>query len=189
MKKDPQVTFIKDSLKVCKLRPEAEYPYKERPDDIGYDVTLISRSENRSEDTVGIVNYFDTGISISPPKGHYVDVVARSSLHKTGYMLATGTSIIDPGYTGELKIPLFKFKQCDDIELPFRGVQLILRPAVYAHLSGVKSLSKTSRGEGSFGSTGFIPQGGSYYQPEGLNQQNFNSIPNNKQNNNSNYMF
>lgn len=151
------IKYIEDKIQVQKLHPKAEFPYKENTSDAGYDVTLVNRCENRAEDDTGEVNNFGTGIALSPPSGYYFEMVARSSLHKSGYMLATGTSIIDPGYTGELIVPLYKYKEAGDLELPFRAVQLILRPIVYAHLQSVASLSVTSRGDGAFGSTGVLP--------------------------------
>lgn len=154
-KKDPGPKHIEGKISFCKLLPNAENPYKERPSDVGLDVTLIGRTDNRSEDDTGEVNCFRTGIALTPPKGYYIEMVARSSLHKHGYMLATGTSIIDPEYTGELIVPLYKYKEAEDLELPFRAVQLLVKPAVYAHISMVKSLGETDRGVMGFGSSGF----------------------------------
>ena len=100
------IKYIKKRIQVQKLHPKAEYPYKENQSNAGYDITLVSRTENRAEDETGEVNNFNTGIAIRPPQGHYFEMMARSSLHKHGYMLATGISIIDPGYIGEIIVPL-----------------------------------------------------------------------------------
>ena len=165
------VTHIKEKILIQKLRPEAILPYKERDSDIGYDITLIGRTENRAEDDMGAVGNFRTGLALTPPKGYFIEMVARSSLHKHGYMLATGVSIIDPEYTGELIVPLYKFKEnAEDLEMPFRAVQLIVRPAIYAYLSMTKTLARTGRGAQGFGSTGYMPAGsseGTYVQDPG----------------------
>lgn len=151
----PFTVNVKGNVEYKKLHPQAHAPYKERNTDIGWDITLVGRVDNRAEDTVGDVNMYNTGISIIPPAGYYLDLVARSSLHKHGYMLVTGTSIIDPEYRGEILVPLFKFREGEDLELPFRAVQIILRPACYTHLSHYSGImGPTSRGDRGFGSTG-----------------------------------
>jgi len=182
--------FLKDHIKVKKLNPTAELPVKVRQSDIGYDLTLISRSDNRAEDNVHEVNMFSTGLAVTPPPGYYFELMVRSSLHRNGYMLATGTSIIDPEYTGELLVPLYKFKQSPDLDLPFRAVQLVLKKAEYAHIASVPSLGETSRGNGGFGSTNVyqpqftIPQNHHGYQTQTQTQY---QVPTN--NSSSNFMY
>jgi dUTP pyrophosphatase len=148
------VTFIAAIGHVETQDPRAEFPYKARTSDIGYDVTLIARQDGITEDTEMRVTYFHTGIKITPPEGYYFEMMARSSLHKQGYILATGTSIIDPNYTGELLVPLLKFTAGEDLQLPCRAVQLVLKPAVYAHLSKISKLQMTDRSDMGFGSSG-----------------------------------
>lgn len=150
-------------IKVHKLDGRAFIPSKTegQEDDIGYDVTLIGRTENRSDDELNKVNMFHTGFQIKPPEGYYLELFARSSLHKHGYMLATGVSIIDPGYEGELLVPLYKFSsEQEDISLPFSAVQLVLRKRVDAHISEeeIPFSSQSQRGDGGFGSTGNHPR-------------------------------
>jgi dUTP pyrophosphatase len=99
---------------------------------------------------------YATGISVRPPPGFYFDLVARSSLSKTGYMLANGIGIIDRDYTGEILVALRKIdKDAPDLVLPAKIVQLIPRRwydmiPVEAPAEG---LPKTDRGDGGFGST------------------------------------
>ena len=164
--REKPVEYIKGKVSIKLLLPESHFPSKEegRESDIGYDITLVQRSENRAEDTTHEVNNFRTGISLTPPDGYYIEMIASSSLHKHGYFLATGTSIISPGYTGELIVPLYKYKEMEDIELPFKAVQIIVKPAVHSHMSSVKSLQSSTRGEGNFSSPGFEVPGA------GLNQ-------------------
>nr|QBK86603.1 MAG: trimeric dUTP diphosphatase [Marseillevirus LCMAC102] len=135
----PNFKFIDGKINVYKTHPSAEFPFKENPSNIGYGVTLISRTENRAEDDTSDVNNFHTGIAISPPIDYYIEVIAKPSLHKHGYILANGVLVIEPDDKGELIIPLYKFKEAEDLELPFCGVQLMVRPAVHAHISSVTS--------------------------------------------------
>lgn len=141
-KVNPKIKHIQDKISVQKLHPKAEFPYKERVSDVGYNVTLIGRTENRAEDTINDVNEFNTGLNITPPKGYFLEVMVNSSLHKHGYTILGGSIIINPEDTGEVIVPLFKFKDGDDLVLPFKGVQLILRQAVYAHISNVSVSSQ-----------------------------------------------
>lgn len=137
-------------LRFQKLRPDAIVPHKQRVSDSGYDLTLLDAKKH-----VGQVVLFGTGIMAEPPQGWYFDVVARSSIIKTGYMLANNVGVIDRGYRGEILVPLLKVDpSAPDIELPARVAQLIPRPVAHFPVEVVPSLSATHRGEGGFGSSG-----------------------------------
>jgi dUTP pyrophosphatase len=118
--------------------------------DSGYDLTLIKKTK-----TVGMVEFFDTGIKVQPDFGWYFDVVARSSLTKTGYMVANAVGVIDRTYTGSILVPLIKIDQnAAPLTLPATVVQMIPRPIVHAEVVEVETLDDTERGAGGFGSTG-----------------------------------
>ena len=128
----------------------AVVPAKAHPSDIGYDLTAIDVFKQISES----ITLFETGIRVSPPEGYYLEILPRSSMSKTGYMLANSVGTIDPDYTGTLKIALTKVaKELPDIKLPFTRCQLVLRKAEYTEMVQVESLDKTTRGEGGFGSS------------------------------------
>ncbi len=58
------------------------------------------------------VGYASLNVSIEPPKGHYILMAARSSLHKKGLMFANGVAIFDEDYSGdqdEYKAILYNF--------------------------------------------------------------------------------
>ena len=64
---------------------------------------------------------YDTGICLDIPVGYYVEIVPRSSIVKSGYMLSNSIGIIDCSYKGNLYVGLTKI--CDDaieIEYPFK---------------------------------------------------------------------
>jgi dUTPase len=80
----------------------------------------------------------------------------RSSIYKSGFMMANGRGIIDKTYRGELMAPVIgvgtNFKSID------AGTRLfqIIAPAL-SYISEVRyvdSLPETKRGSGGFGSTG-----------------------------------
>jgi|GEM_PF-3634214 len=143
------VPTSENSFKFSKARPDAVAPFKARASDSGYDLTLLEKVK-----TVGDVDFYDTGIKISPAYGYYFDVVPRSSLSKTGYMLANSVGIIDRTYTGNVLVPLRKVdKEAKDIELPIRLVQIIPRKIIHIDFEEVTDVGTTQRGEGGFGST------------------------------------
>ncbi|MCH2111008.1 MAG: dUTP diphosphatase, partial [Polyangiaceae bacterium] len=98
---------------------------------------------------------YGTGLIVEPPYGWYFDVVPRSSIIKTGYLLANSVGVIDRSYRGELMIPLLKIDpKAPEISLPRRIAQLIPRPIVHMPVAEVQQLGATQRGNGGFGSTG-----------------------------------
>lgn len=135
-------------------REDAVFPTKGHESDAGYDLTIIDVVKEISDS----VTLFTTGIKIAPEKGYYVEVVPRSSIIKSGYMLANSIGVIDGLYRGEIMIALHKADPtADDIrqKLPFRGFQMIVRKQIDACLRRVDKIdSCTERGEGGFGSTG-----------------------------------
>jgi dUTP pyrophosphatase len=137
-------------IKVVVADANAVFPTKAHPSDIGYDLTAIGVCKKISKR----ITLFETGIRVSPPEGYYIEILPRSSMSKTGYMLANSVGTIDPSYTGTLKVALLKVDDSlPDIELPFTRCQLVLRKAEYSKLEEVSSLLETVRGCGGFGSS------------------------------------
>jgi deoxyuridine 5'-triphosphate nucleotidohydrolase len=130
---------------------QAVMPSKPFVSDVGYDITIIKKVKDLTSDTV----LYDTGIKIEPPMGFYTEIHPRSSISKSGYILANGVGIIDPSYTGNILVALKKVtKDSDDLTLPFRCCQIIFREQPYVSLKLTTSLSSTKRGSGGFGSSG-----------------------------------
>jgi len=125
-------------VKVVPLHPQAEVPSKE-DGAVGWVVTLVGRTENRAEDDFGDVNGFCTGLQLCPPEGHYLEVVALPSLYKHGYNLSSGSIIIGSGNKEELIVPLMKFRETNDLELPIQAVQVIVKESVPVFMSKVKA--------------------------------------------------
>lgn len=145
----PKNSTMNSKIYFCKSKKDAVLPFKERVSDSGYDLTLLSL-----EKKMGEVELYDTGIKVTPPFGYYFDLVPRSSIIKSGYILANNIGIIDRSYLGAIKVPLIKIdKNKPDLELPNRLVQIIPRKAIHCNIVEVKSLENTSRGDGGFGST------------------------------------
>ena len=139
--------------KVLKHDELAILPTKHRISDVGYDLTIIKLVKQLGEKTF----MYDTGISIQPELGYYTKIVPRSSLVKSGYMLTNSMGIIDPAYTGTLKIVLTKVDDSfPDLKLPYKCCQLIIDRNihyVFDEVHSEKELLTTSRADGGFGST------------------------------------
>jgi deoxyuridine 5'-triphosphate nucleotidohydrolase len=137
-------------INVVKADNNAIIPTKKNWSDVGYDLSIINKIEDYNSKTA----LYDTGIKIQVDFGYYVEIVPRSSLSKSGYMLANSVGIIDNSYRGNLMVALTKV--CDDakeIEYPFRCCQMIMRKYVNTYLEEVGNVEKTKRDEGGFGST------------------------------------
>jgi len=167
----------KVKVKVELLDENAEVPVRGHDTDTGYDVKFIG-----VEKVVGDVIYFKTGLSLQPGKGHYFEIVPRSSISKLPLSMANSVGIIDQHYTGEILVPVRihhadmggepgrvtypngivkifglrpqNMKAVSDLILRHKPkmFQAILRKRLDCEFS-VQSLEDTDRGDGGFGST------------------------------------
>ena len=138
-------------IQFVRKHPEAIIPSRATPTDIGLDLVAIKKHKTYPNGTI----LYDTGISITPPPGYYTEINPRSSISKTGWVLANSVGIIDPTYTSNLFIALTRISpDTPEIELPFCVCQLVLRKAEYAEMHEVEELISTERGDGGFGSSG-----------------------------------
>jgi dUTP pyrophosphatase len=138
-------------IQIVKTNEKAILPTRAHPLDIGMDLTAIKKHKKLNN---GVIIY-DTGIAVKPPEGYYIEILPRSSISKTGWMLANSVGTIDPNYTGNLYIALAPVNpDVQEIKLPFCKCQLVVRKAEYFDVVEVPALEDTDRGSGGFGSTG-----------------------------------
>jgi dUTP pyrophosphatase len=129
---------------------KAVVPTKGTTCSVGYDLTAISVYKRLSER----ITLYDTGIQVCPPAGYYTEILPRSSLTKTGYILSNSVGVIDSDYRGNLLIALTKVDESmPDLEVPFTRCQLVLRRQEDFEMVRVDGLDDTIRGSGGFGST------------------------------------
>lgn len=145
---DPSFIF-----KVYKTMEEAVIPRKALPTDSGYDLTIVGFEKLPSGVLLG-----RTGIKVLLPHGFCFYLVARSSIIKTGYMIANGIGLIDNAYVGEIMVPLIKVNpDLPDLQTPVRIAQLVpqlVYPIQWDEVESQEELSETARGQGGFGHTG-----------------------------------
>jgi dUTP pyrophosphatase len=139
-----------NTLRFIKTDICAVTPTRAHPTDIGYDLSAISVWKVLSDQTI----IFDTGIAVQPPIGKYIEILPRSSITKTGMMLANSVGTIDPDYLGSLKIAVrLVDPELGIPDLPFCKFQLVMRTADLYEVEEVYSFTETERGDGAFGST------------------------------------
>jgi deoxyuridine 5'-triphosphate nucleotidohydrolase len=139
-----------EKFRWVKTDTRAQAPFKERASDSGYDLTLIEKVGQH-----GHIELYTTGIKIQPDYGWYFDLMPRSSIIKTGYLMANSVGVIDRTYVGPIIVPLVKIDPSgEDLALPARIVQIVPRPIIHVEWDLVEDLDSSGRGEGGFGSTG-----------------------------------
>lgn len=120
--------------------------------DAGIDITGIS-IDKKLDNGVIMLN---TGIQLNIPTGYWGMLAPRSSIAKSGFMIANSFGVIDSSYRGELKIAITPINRDEHAEpiLPFKCAQLILIPQIMINFKNVDVIHKdTKRGEGGYGST------------------------------------
>ena len=102
--KETTLRLIKnmETLRIKRLTLEATLPTRASPGSVGYDLySMENMTINACER--GIVS---TGICATIPQGVYGRIAPRSGL-SVKHGIQTGAGVIDPDYTGELKVILF----------------------------------------------------------------------------------
>jgi dUTP pyrophosphatase len=138
-----------------RLRPGARVPERAYAGDAGYD---LAAAENLVL-APGERAVIRTGIAIAVPDGYAGLVLPRSGLAvRHGISLVNAPGLIDPGYRGELMVPLINHdrEETFEVETGMRIAQLVLVRAAEARFVSVELLEEGAdgRGEGGFGSSG-----------------------------------
>ena len=134
------------------LTNEALVPKKQHELDIGYDLASVENITLPSKQ----VTLVRTGLSISLPAGLAGFVLPRSGLAtKHQITLINSPGLIDPGYTGEILIPLINHSDVSyNISKQERVAQLVLVNSDNVEFDVVDELNVTERSSNGFGSTG-----------------------------------
>ncbi len=138
-----------------RLRPEAKVPERAYAGDAGYDLAAVESATL----TPGERAIISTGLAVAVPHGYAGLVLPRSGLAtKFGVSLVNAPGLIDPGYRGELLVPLVNHDREETFEVMvgMRIAQLVLVRVAEARFVSVELLEEGAddRGEGGFGSSG-----------------------------------
>ena len=140
-------------VKIKKLVEGAIIPKYAKTGDAGMDLTATSKWYDDDNNVC-----YGTGIAMEIPKGYVGLVFPRSSNAKQDLILSNSVGVIDSGYRGEIT---FKFKLVEDRHLAKdynvgdRVGQIIIMPYPIIEFVEVEELTKTERGDGGYGSSGF----------------------------------
>ena len=139
-----------NSLLIQKLDARATIPARSNETDAGLDLASCEAAVIGPWMT-GAVN---TGIAIAVPSGTYGRIAPRSGLALNQSIDILG-GVIDPGYTGPIKVILANHSsRALEIQPGHRIAQLILEMYSAAPVQEVHSLEATARGALEFESTG-----------------------------------
>jgi dUTP pyrophosphatase len=138
------------TLGIKKLSSDAILPTRGSIGAVGYDLYsnydgVIPTSERM---------LISTGIAVVLPKGVYGRVAPRSGL-AVKHGVQVGAGVIDPDYTGEVKVVLFNHGEKDfEVKKGDRIAQLVLEKCETPLIEEISIVDDTERGSGGFGSTG-----------------------------------
>ena len=138
-----------------RLLPGARVPERAYAGDAGYDLAAAENLVLAPGEWAAI----RTGVAIAVPDGYAGLVLPRSGLAvRHGISLVNAPGLIDPGYRGELMVPLINHdrEETFEVETGMRIAQLVLVRAAEARFVSVELLEEGAdgRGEGGFGSSG-----------------------------------
>jgi dUTP pyrophosphatase len=140
-------TFGEKMLKVLiNLNQAAKMPTKAYPGDAGFDLYAMTKSEK------GIVQEYDTGVSIAIPSGYVGLLFSRSSIINKDLTLKNCVGVIDSGYRGSIKVVFTKSGE-KDYSVGDKVAQLVIVPIPAVDLV-VGELPPSLRSNQSFGSSG-----------------------------------
>ena len=133
------------------INDNATVPSRKHDSDIGYDISAAIDVLIPSKQ----VQLINTGIAINLPNQCAGFVLPRSGLaSKHKITLINSPGLIDPGYTGELMVPLINHGSSDyQIKIGDRIAQLVLINTNSVQFKIVENLPDTDRSAGGFGST------------------------------------
>ena len=117
-------------------------PQRGHASDAGLDLTAMAVEQKRHN-----IFFFDTGISVQVSTGFYTEIMPRSSIIKTDFLLANSIGVFRYLGKGE------GTKAAGQL-LGQRIAQLLVRRLEPCTIEIVEMLETTERGSGGFGSTG-----------------------------------
>lgn len=146
-------------VKVKRLNEAAVLPFKTHKEDFCYDVTAVTEEEiapNVWKYGLGLAFQIDrTSFSLSRNTLASLDLRPRSSIWKTGMVLANSTGTLDELYIGEVSAVFYHvMPDMPRYKINDRIGQIKLGTTLKLTFEEIEELDDTVRGSGGFGSTG-----------------------------------
>lgn len=143
-----------------RLHAEVKVPSLAYEGSAAYDLYAFERLESGKGNRVVLPAHaasrpISTGICLKAPPGYVALVCSRSGLAARGIFVANAPGVVDPDYTGEIKVILYNGGyQSTVISHGDRVAQLLFVPfSVFPWVESVE-LPSTQRGDSGFGSSG-----------------------------------
>lgn len=147
------------TLSILRLRPEAQLPFRAYNESAALDLSAFLLNESGRPWTATIAprstKLIGTGLALLPPPGHLILICSRSGLAARSIFVANAPGVVDPDYTGEIKVALYNgglepaYVKHED-----RIAQALVVPFIFCALTEVRQFPKTERGNRGFGSSG-----------------------------------
>lgn len=139
-----------NTLQIEFKHPLAKTPKRANSTDAGLDlfVTCVEK--------LGLfkVQYW-FGVAMTPPEGCFIDLRARSSVHKTFQILSNCCGTGDNGFTGEYRAVFYRIPFFSKLyKVGERAAQIIIQKYEHPTLLQVAKLKESERGSGGYGSSG-----------------------------------
>jgi len=139
------------SLGIKRLTYDAIIPIRGSGASAGYDLYSVVDTVLPCQAGNALVG---TGVAIILPPGCYGRVAPRSGL-AVKHCIQVGAGVIDPDYTGEVKVVLFNHGDKDfEVKKGDRIAQLVLEKCETPPIEEISIVEDTGRGSDGFGSTG-----------------------------------
>ena len=154
-------------LRILKLHPNAQVPVYATEGAGCFDLTAATVDGNTHigrhvEQTEPLT--CGTGLAFEVPHGHVMLVFSRSGHgFRDGVSLSNAVGVIDPGFTGEVKVQLVQDARTDDQGMDLRRTwvkpgdriaQALILPVPRVEFDVAEQLTITERGAGGFGHSG-----------------------------------
>ena len=146
------------SVRVVQLKHGADLPLPSYATEEAAGLDLLAAVEEDMMLQPGERHLVPTGISIALPEGHEAQIRPRSGLAlKHGVTVLNSPGTIDSDYRGEIKVILINHgNEPFAVTRGMRIAQMVIAPVSRAEWNAVPSLDDSARGQGGFGSTGFL---------------------------------
>lgn len=167
-----------DSTQILRLHPNA--PKELVRNNHVWELDLIDRCDGRVNDVAHEYNTFTTGLRVTPPKGWHIELITTPDFYKSGYCMNTPHLFFNEE-TDELIVHLYKYRDTEDLQLPFAGVQMCVKENI---IGGIEYVAPQRIAVP-------IPQHGMVYGAPGAgyHQPEFEQLPKYRQTKKSSYMM
>ena len=146
------------NLLVKRLHEKAIMPTRAYDESAAFDLSAVCLTGSGHPITIIIppsnVRLIGTGLAMRPPSGHLILICSRSGLASVGVFVANAPGVVDPDYTGEIKVALYNGSNVPHyVKHEDRIAQALLVPYLAPAIEVVTQLPETERGEKGFGSS------------------------------------